>query len=156
MPTEHLDTFDEKFNASLKRIADEGLDMDRMAMVISRDERQLRSKLESSQGDTFSGNVITDALYGAEDGSNLAPSMDEIKMFVELKQWTSQQWADLLRKSVFRISCVSPTWLIGVLVQVLRGPPAHRGPWKAIRRNGGSARPRREGARRCAEGTSRT
>jgi hypothetical protein len=32
----------------------EGLDMERMAMVINRDERQLRSKIESSKGDTFS------------------------------------------------------------------------------------------------------
>ena len=72
--------------------------MDRMAMVIGRDERQLRSKLESSQGDTFSGNVITDSLYGAEDGSHLASSMDEINQYAELKRWTSQQWADLLRK----------------------------------------------------------
>lgn len=42
VPTEHLDTFDERLRASLKKIADEGLDMDRMAMVINRDERQVR------------------------------------------------------------------------------------------------------------------
>ncbi|KAI0673522.1 Metalloenzyme, LuxS/M16 peptidase-like protein [Trametes maxima] len=98
IPTEHLDTFDEKLKASLRRVVDEGLDMDRMAMVISRDERQLRSKVESSQGDTFSGNVITDSLYGSEDGSELAPSMDEINQYAELKQWTNKQWTDLLRK----------------------------------------------------------
>ncbi|KAI0330572.1 hypothetical protein GY45DRAFT_1323517 [Cubamyces sp. BRFM 1775] len=98
IPTEHLDTFDEKLKASLRRIADEGLDMGRMAMVISRDERQLRSKVESSQGDTFSGNVITDSLYGSEDGSDLAPSMDEINLYAELKKWTNKEWTDLLRK----------------------------------------------------------
>ncbi|KAJ8494623.1 hypothetical protein ONZ51_g2236 [Trametes cubensis] len=98
IPTEHLDTFDEKFKASLRRIADEGLDMGRMAMVISRDERQLRSKVESSQGDTFSGNVITDTLYGSEDGSDLAPSMDEINLYAQLKKWTNKEWTDLLRK----------------------------------------------------------
>lgn len=48
IPTEHLDTFDEKFKASLRRIADEGLDMGRMAMVISRDERQVRHFIPSS------------------------------------------------------------------------------------------------------------
>jgi hypothetical protein len=42
VPTEHLDTFDEKLRDSLKRIAQEGFDMTRMAMVISRDERQVR------------------------------------------------------------------------------------------------------------------
>lgn len=42
--------------------------------------------------------MITDSLYGSEDGSHLAPSMDEINQYAELKRWTSQQWADLLRK----------------------------------------------------------
>lgn len=41
MPTEHLDTLDKKFKASLQKIADEGIDMKRMAMVINRDERQV-------------------------------------------------------------------------------------------------------------------
>ncbi|KAI0375392.1 hypothetical protein BV20DRAFT_960528 [Pilatotrama ljubarskyi] len=113
IPTEHLDTFDEKLKASLRRVADEGLDMERMAMVINRDERQLRSKVESSQGDTFSGNVITDFLYGSEDGSELAPSMDEINQYAELKKWTSKQWADLLRKYYVDPPCV-----------VVRGKPS--------------------------------
>ena len=59
---------------------------------------QLRSKLESSQGDTFSSSVIADSLYGSEDGSDLAPSMDEINCYVQLKKWSSAQWADLLHK----------------------------------------------------------
>lgn len=41
VPTQHLDTFDDRLKASLTRIADEGLDMKRMAMVIDRDERQV-------------------------------------------------------------------------------------------------------------------
>ncbi|PCH33772.1 hypothetical protein WOLCODRAFT_61455 [Wolfiporia cocos MD-104 SS10] len=98
VPTEHLDTFDEKFKASLQRIVDEGIDMKRMAMLIDRDERQLRSKLETSKGDTFSGTVITDFLYGAEDGSELGPSMDEINQYAELRKWTSKQWSDILSK----------------------------------------------------------
>ncbi|OSD05304.1 hypothetical protein PYCCODRAFT_1362169 [Trametes coccinea BRFM310] len=98
VPIEHLDTFDEKLRDSLRRIADEGLDMDRMAMVINRDERQLRSKIESSQGDMFYRKVLTDFLYGSEDGSDLAPSLDEINRYAQLKKWTSEQWSDLLRK----------------------------------------------------------
>jgi hypothetical protein len=42
VPTEHLDSFNEKFKDSLKRIATTGMDMQRMAMVINRDERQVR------------------------------------------------------------------------------------------------------------------
>lgn len=43
VPTAHLDDFNEKLRTSLNRIVEEGLDMDRMAMVISRDERQVTS-----------------------------------------------------------------------------------------------------------------
>jgi hypothetical protein len=41
VPTEHLDSFHEKLKTSFKRIATEGIDMERMAMVINRDERQV-------------------------------------------------------------------------------------------------------------------
>lgn len=67
-------------------------------MVINRDERQLRSKLESAKGDTFSGTVITDFLYGAEDGSEIEASMDEINQYAAVRGWTSKQWTDLLQK----------------------------------------------------------
>lgn len=42
MPTEHLDTFDEKLKASFERIVKEGIDLERMAMIINRDQRQVR------------------------------------------------------------------------------------------------------------------
>lgn len=42
VPTEHLDTFHEKFQACLKGIVEEGIDMKRMTVVIDRDERQVR------------------------------------------------------------------------------------------------------------------
>ncbi|KII93562.1 hypothetical protein PLICRDRAFT_49603 [Plicaturopsis crispa FD-325 SS-3] len=98
VPTEHLDTFDAKLKKSLQKVADDGLDMSRMAMVINRDERQLLSKLESAKGDVFSGTIITDHLYGKRDGSELKDSMDEINQYAALRKWTSKQWTDLLRK----------------------------------------------------------
>ncbi|EDR15625.1 uncharacterized protein LACBIDRAFT_300739 [Laccaria bicolor S238N-H82] len=98
VPTEHLHGFDEKLKASLERIVREGIDMDRMSMILNRDERQLRSKLESAKGDTFSGTVITDVLYGAEDGSELHSSMDEINQYNVLRRWTNSEWANLLQR----------------------------------------------------------
>ncbi|KAI0080089.1 hypothetical protein K474DRAFT_1590638 [Panus rudis PR-1116 ss-1] len=98
VPTEHLDDFDEKLMRSLQRIASEGLDMERMLMIINRDERQLRDRIESSQGDVFSGHVITDVLYGSEDGSELPPAIDEISLFSDLRQWTNKDWTDLIKK----------------------------------------------------------
>ena len=47
IPTEHLDTFDERLKASLTRIADEGIDMKRMAMVIDRQVRQVSAVILS-------------------------------------------------------------------------------------------------------------
>lgn len=41
VPTEHLDSFNEKLLASLRRIVKEGIDMERMSMLINRDERQV-------------------------------------------------------------------------------------------------------------------
>jgi hypothetical protein len=37
VPSEHLDTLDERFKAALQKIVAEGLDMDRMSSVIARD-----------------------------------------------------------------------------------------------------------------------
>ncbi|KAG6888680.1 hypothetical protein C0995_006670 [Termitomyces sp. Mi166 len=98
VPTEHLDNFDAKLRNSFQRIIKEGIDMERMAMVLNREERQLRSKLESSKGDTFSGSIITDFLYGAADGSDLKDSMDDIKQFDDLRSWSSESWTSLLQK----------------------------------------------------------
>lgn len=41
VPAEHLDTFDAKLHECLRRIAKEGVDLNRMRMVIDRDERQV-------------------------------------------------------------------------------------------------------------------
>jgi len=41
IPTEHLGSFNEKLKVSFERIVKEGIDMERMAMVLNRDERQV-------------------------------------------------------------------------------------------------------------------
>jgi len=59
---------------------------------------QLRSRLESSKGDTFSGMMITEFLYGASDGSDIEASMDDFTRYASLKKWSTKQWTDLLKK----------------------------------------------------------
>ncbi|EEB99035.1 hypothetical protein MPER_01350 [Moniliophthora perniciosa FA553] len=98
VPTAHLSNFKDKLKDSLKRIVKEGVDMERMAMVINRDERQLRSILESAKGDTFSGTIITDFLYGAEVGSEIEASMDEINQYAAIRRWTSIAVDELLQE----------------------------------------------------------
>lgn len=41
VPVEHLDDFNSKLRNSFQRIAKEGIDMKRMAMVLNREERQV-------------------------------------------------------------------------------------------------------------------
>ena len=98
VPVEHLASFPHRLHASLARIADEGLDMERIALVINRDERQLRSQIESSKGDAFSGTIITDFLYGREDSSELREALDYIGSYEVLRKWSNKQWSNLLRK----------------------------------------------------------
>ena len=64
---------------------------------------QLRSKLETSKGDTFSTTVITDFLLGPEDGSGLLAAMDEMNYYDSLRKWTAEDWSSLLRRYVFFI-----------------------------------------------------
>ncbi|EGN98675.1 hypothetical protein SERLA73DRAFT_73284 [Serpula lacrymans var. lacrymans S7.3] len=113
IPSEHLDDFDAKLKNSFQQICQEGIDMSRMSMVIDRDERQFRSKLESAKGDTFSGSIISDFLYGAEDGSDLYASLDEINLYATLRTWSAQQWKDLLHQYY-----VDPSYV------VVRGKPS--------------------------------
>lgn len=62
---------------------------------------QFRSDLETSKEDYFVEIAIDDFLYGAEDGSELHLSMDEITYFNILRSWTGSQWTALLSKYVF-------------------------------------------------------
>ncbi|KAJ3568798.1 hypothetical protein NP233_g5473 [Leucocoprinus birnbaumii] len=98
IPTEQLDNFDVRFKTSLEQIIGAGIDMSRMQMIINRDERQLRSKLESAKGDAFSTSVISDFLYGAADGSDLSAALDDMNYYAELRTWDSDRWTNLLKK----------------------------------------------------------
>lgn len=123
VPTEHLDIFDGKLHESLRRIVKEGVDLNRMRMVIDRDERQvlfrfmplfqhfiivfkLRSKVESSGGDTFSSTMIANFLYGRSDGSQIEEALNEIKFYNTLRTWSSEQWADLIQRCAHRYCAI--------------------------------------------------
>ncbi|KAI6047558.1 Metalloenzyme, LuxS/M16 peptidase-like protein [Pisolithus marmoratus] len=80
IPVEHIDDFDMKLVSSLRRISQEGIDMDRMYMVINRDERQ---------EETLSGAIIADFLYDA---------LDETKYYDILRTWSSNDWSNLLNR----------------------------------------------------------
>ena len=49
VPTEHLDTLDLKLRKSLEKIVADGLDMERMAIVLKRDRLKVRADLSAQQ-----------------------------------------------------------------------------------------------------------
>ncbi|KDQ20880.1 hypothetical protein BOTBODRAFT_26896 [Botryobasidium botryosum FD-172 SS1] len=98
VPTEHLETIDERLKGSLKRIVEKGIDMERMRVVLKTGRLKLSSELESNGGDRFYLDVIRDFLYGREDGKELQASMWELGYYDALDGWSSGQWADILRK----------------------------------------------------------
>ncbi|CUA75460.1 putative protein C3H1,02c [Schizosaccharomyces pombe 972h-] [Rhizoctonia solani] len=98
VPTEELDALHGKLIAKLKQIVADGVDMDRMRLVIKRDRLKLKSALESDGGEVFYSGLITDFLYGKEDGSEIAPAFAEMKRYEELGKWTAKQWESLLTK----------------------------------------------------------
>ena len=55
--------------------------------------------LEKDASDALTTALLSDFLFGAEDGKDLPESLDDMKRFKELLSWSGQQWADLLRKS---------------------------------------------------------
>ena len=115
VPTEHLDTFDTRLHESLRRIVKEGVDLNRMKMVIDRDERQVffrfmalfqhflivfkfRCKVESHGGEVFSRTMIDNFLYGRSDGSEIEEALNEIKFYNTLRTWSSERWTELIQK----------------------------------------------------------
>ncbi|KAG8859116.1 hypothetical protein FRB96_004686 [Tulasnella sp. 330] len=123
VPTEHLGAINAKFKASLEKIVSDkhGIDMERMGMIIKRDRLKVRERLlkggncqnliedrhsclqllnylDGSGGDYFTSNIIGDFLYGANDGSDLAPLTAEMDRYKTLSSWTSEQWVQLLKQ----------------------------------------------------------
>ncbi|KAH8114466.1 Metalloenzyme, LuxS/M16 peptidase-like protein [Phellopilus nigrolimitatus] len=110
---EHLDTFNEKLKHSLNVIIEDGIDMARMLKVIDRNQRQLRSALESDRASVLSPKVMTDFILGPEDGSELHETTDETTFYDELRKWTSDQWTALIKR-----------YYIGSPSVVIRGRPS--------------------------------
>lgn len=97
VPTEELDTFDEKVIESLNKVLHEGIDMKKIQVIIERERRKLFAGLESKGGEIFADTLIADFLYLRENGEDLAEEVNDIEQFDELSRWTEQQWKDLLR-----------------------------------------------------------
>ncbi|KAG8964223.1 hypothetical protein FRC00_003325 [Tulasnella sp. 408] len=100
VPTEELNGMYTKLIDALKKVAKEGIDMDRMATIIKRDKLRFLNALESNPGEVYSASVINDFLYGDNAGEDIPQMMGETDRYNELAEWTNDQWVKLLNKYI--------------------------------------------------------
>lgn len=98
VPSDQLDRLDQQLIDLLAGIVKNGIDMERMHMVIKRDKLKVLSHLETKPADSFADLLITDFLYGSRTGEDLHTALEDMKRYDELLTWTSKQWTDLLQK----------------------------------------------------------
>lgn len=99
VPVQTIDSLADKFKGSLKRIAEQdGIDMERMAAILTRLKNQVLEALEAAPADTVADWILTDALFAKRDGSQMADSMKLVSLYKTLESYTAKQWADLLNK----------------------------------------------------------
>jgi Zn-dependent M16 (insulinase) family peptidase len=100
VPAANLHSIEVTFKAALARIAKEGIDMKRMETIIERQRLQLLESIETDAADTLSQGVLTDALFGNENGSDLGPMMATMSQYDVVGAWSSTEWVTLLSKFV--------------------------------------------------------
>lgn len=98
VPTAQLDELDGHLDRLLRRIVSQGIDMARMRTVLRRERERLLSQLEMRPADCFSDVLIHDFLYGRQDGSGLADSLDDMRRFDALDDYSSEAWTSLLTR----------------------------------------------------------
>lgn len=98
VPTEKLADLDLELIRLLKKIVEEGVDMERMKMCIKRDRIKELNQLEVRTAECFADSLIIDHLYGNEEGADLPTGMDSMARYDQLGHWTSEQWTALLSK----------------------------------------------------------
>ncbi|GFZ50626.1 hypothetical protein JCM24511_08384 [Saitozyma sp. JCM 24511] len=99
VPTKHLEALGKMLVDKMRAIAqDEGIDMERLGLVLRRSKRKLLEYMETNVSGVLSDVVIADFLYGDSRGKDLPPAFDDLEDYAALEQWSAQDWADLLSK----------------------------------------------------------
>jgi Zn-dependent M16 (insulinase) family peptidase len=99
VPFKHLETLPVEVREKLAKIVnEEGIDMERMGLVIRRDKRKLLNSMESNVSGILADAVIGDFLYGDINGKDLPITFDDLEDYAVLEKWTAKDWSDLLDK----------------------------------------------------------
>lgn len=97
-----------------KIVSDEGIDMEKMALIIRRDKRKLLDGMETSVSSTLADCAIggklpvavededkadmSDFLYGDAQGKDLPEAFEDLREYDILSSWSSKDWLDLLER----------------------------------------------------------
>ncbi|POY70063.1 hypothetical protein BMF94_6950 [Rhodotorula taiwanensis] len=98
VPIEELDELSARLRHTLGRIADDGIDMQRMASVLERQKLQLYESMETDASDVICNAVVADGIWGAEDGSDLRGSLKMTSLYRTLDSWSAEEWAAMLKR----------------------------------------------------------
>lgn len=95
VPTERMSETKEKV---LEILSTHLIDVPRMRKVIDNYKWDYVLRCEKNGDTVLSQAVITDFLYGDENGSSLQRSLKDLSDFDELQIWSQEQWQQLLRR----------------------------------------------------------
>lgn len=99
VPKKSLMEMADLVRAKMQRIVqEEGIDMERMAMILARERRSLLNEMELGTSNVLMETTITDFLYGDKDGKDMPAAFEELTTYDTLSKWTAAQWAELLDK----------------------------------------------------------
>ncbi|CAI4036225.1 hypothetical protein SMKI_15G0630 [Saccharomyces mikatae IFO 1815] len=97
VPTEKIA---ETKNKVMEILESHKIDLPRVRQVVENTKWEYLLNYEKNGQSRFSSAVITDYIYGSEDGSSLVSSLKDLSDFDSLLQWSQQDWESLLR-SIF-------------------------------------------------------
>lgn len=95
VPTERLEETKAKV---LEVISTHEIDVARMQKVVDNYKWDFVLRCEKNGDTILSQAIITDFIYGTEDGSSLKKSLESLSDFDQLQQWTQENWQKLLNR----------------------------------------------------------
>lgn len=100
VPSQHLDTLAHDFLDFLKQLRFRRMDMDRMRYKLHQQRLGVLATLEGAPADALFDAVLQDAIYGAEDGSTLRNTVDDLRLLDKLERFSERDWLTLFDESV--------------------------------------------------------
>ncbi|CAG8436117.1 11827_t:CDS:10 [Scutellospora calospora] len=99
VPTEELeDLVTELFDVFERIVNKDGIDMDRMKIVIQRDKLKTLNEIEINPHEIFSGLCIVDHVYGKQTGEDLEKAVKDLNYYDQIANFSEKQWIEYLKK----------------------------------------------------------